>query len=73
MTPTTCDDYIVLHHRDRLAADGTPALVERFLTLLDRPSRPDTARPLYIKLRLSPTWRDPVGCKLTGMRAVRKG
>jgi len=29
--------------------------------------------PLYIKLRVSPTWRDLVRCKLTGMRAVRKG
>ncbi len=43
MTPMAPDDYIVLHHRDRLADDGTPALVERFLTLLDRASRPADA------------------------------
>ncbi len=30
------DDYIVLHHRDRLAADGAPAMAERFLSRLDR-------------------------------------
>jgi len=41
----TASDVLRLHVRDRLADDGTPALSERFLSRLDRPSRPDTACP----------------------------
>ncbi len=33
---TTAPDVLRLHVRDRLAADGTPALSERFLSRLDR-------------------------------------
>ncbi len=45
MTPTSSDDYIVLHSRDRLADNGTPAFTERFLSHLDRLSHPGAPRP----------------------------
>ncbi len=43
--PAVAGDYIVLHHRERLGADGAPAFTERFLTYLDRPSHPAGPRP----------------------------
>jgi len=43
MTVTNPDDYSVLHSRDRLADDGTPALSARFLRYLD--GDPGATRP----------------------------
>jgi len=37
-------DAMRLHVRDRLAADGTPAMAERFVDYLDRPLHPAAPR-----------------------------
>ena len=65
MASTNPDDYLVLHSRERLAADGAPALTERFLSHLDRSASstssaaPPTLTPDEARARLvaeHPKW-----------------